>query len=156
MDVNMKAFLDTLAWSEGTSTSKYTLHDGYDIIVDGLNSPHTFANFARHPNVLVTVNTAGLKSTAAGRYQQVYRWWLKYQKLLKLANFSPASQDAVAIQQIKEQGAYQDVLMGRISLAISKCSDIWASLPGNSYGQLQHPPGVLVVRFETLGGVVSA
>lgn len=155
-DVNIKAYLDMIAWSEGTSTSKYTKRDGYDVIVGGINSPHTFTSFADHPNVLVTVNSAGLKSTAAGRYQLLYRYWVAYKKQLKLTDFSPASQDAVAIQQIKEQGAYQDVLYGRISLAINKCSNIWASMPGNSYGQRQHPPGVLVAQYESLGGVVSA
>ena len=29
-----KAFLDLIAWSEGTSTSKWTKDRGYDIVVD--------------------------------------------------------------------------------------------------------------------------
>ena len=32
---NVLAFLDMLAWSEGTSTSPATAMDGYDVIVTG-------------------------------------------------------------------------------------------------------------------------
>ncbi|EFK8618523.1 glycoside hydrolase family 104 protein, partial [Escherichia coli] len=56
MNKNVKAFLDALAWTEGTSTSRYTKNDGYDIIVDGIDSPHTFTDYSTHPAVLVTVN----------------------------------------------------------------------------------------------------
>ena len=62
------AFLDMLAWSEGTSISKYTKDGGYDVIVGGIDSPNTFTSYAAPPGVLVTVNSQGLKSTAAGRY----------------------------------------------------------------------------------------
>ena len=44
------------------------------------------------------------KSTGAGRYQLLSRWWDAYRKQ-RLKDFSPKSQDAVALQQIKERGA---------------------------------------------------
>ncbi|NMZ77658.1 glycoside hydrolase family 104 protein, partial [Pseudomonas nitroreducens] len=109
---NVLAFLDMLAWSEGTRTSRYTKDDGYDVIVGGLDSPNTFSNYAGHPNVLVTVNMQGLKSTAAGRYQLLFRWWKPYRDLLQLKDFSPESQDRVAIQQIRERGALGDIQAG--------------------------------------------
>ena len=40
-----------------------------------------------------------------GRYQLLSRWWDAYRKQLGLKDFSPKSQDAVALQQIKERGA---------------------------------------------------
>ena len=46
-----------------------------------------------------------LKSTGAGRYQLLSRWWDAYRKQLGLKDFSPKSQDAVALQRIKERGA---------------------------------------------------
>ena len=58
----------------------------------------------RHPRKLVTLNPK-LKSTGAGRYQSLSRWWDAYRKQLGLKDFSPKSQDAVALQQIKERGA---------------------------------------------------
>lgn len=155
MDPNVKAYLDLIAWSEGTSTSRYTKCDGYDVVVGGLDSPDVFRSFADHPGILVTVNRAGLKSTAAGRYQLLKRWWAAYRDLLGLPDFSPASQDAVAVQQIKERRALDDVKKGRIASAISKCANIWASFPGNTYNQKQHPLPVLLKKFEELGGKLA-
>ena len=40
------------------------------------------------------------------------------------------SQDAVALQQIKERGALPMIDRGDIRQAIDRCSNIWASLPG--------------------------
>ena len=45
---------------------------------------------------LVTLNPK-LKSTGAGRYQLLSRWWDAYHKQLGLKDFSPKSQDAVAV-----------------------------------------------------------
>ena len=47
-----------------------------------------------------------------------------------LKDFSPKSQDAVALQQIKERGALPMIDRGDIRQAIDRCSNIWASLPG--------------------------
>ena len=52
-----------------------------------------------------------------------------------LKDFSPKSQDAVALQQIKERGALPMIDRGDIRQAIDCCSNIWASLPGAGYGQ---------------------
>ena len=46
-----------------------------------------------HPRKLVTLNPK-LKSTGAGRYQLLSRWWDAYRKQLGLKDFSPKSQDA--------------------------------------------------------------
>lgn len=144
MNKQRKAFLDMLAISEGTSTSKYTKNNGYDMIVGGINSPNTFTDYSKHPNVLVTVNKSGLKSTAAGRYQLLYKWWVAYTNQLGLKGFTPDVQDAIAIQQIKERNALPDIDAGNFEAAIAKCSNIWASLPGNNYGQFQHSMSHLV------------
>lgn len=152
---NVLAFLDMLAWSEGTRTSRYTKDDGYDVVVGGIDSPNTFGNYAGHPNILVTVNNQGLKSTAAGRYQLLFRWWKPYRDLLQLKDFSPESQDRVAIQQIRERGALGDIQAGRVRSAIAKCSNIWASLPGAGYGQREHRLEDLVQQYRAAGGVVA-
>ncbi|WP_422421425.1 lysozyme [Pseudomonas sp. GZD-222] len=149
---NALAFLDMLAWSEGTSTSKHSRDDGYDVIVGGIDSPNTFKSYASHPGVLVTVNTKGLKSTAAGRYQQLQRYWPHYRDLLKLPDFGPVSQDKLVLQLIKERGALPDVHAGRIQSAITKCKNIWASLPGAGYGQREHKLDDLLAHFIAAGG----
>ena len=53
----------------------------------------------------------------------------------------PKSQDAVALQQIKERGALPMIDRGDIRQAIDRCSNIWASLPGAGYGQFEHKAG---------------
>ena len=60
-----KAFLDMLAWSEGTDNGRQkTRNHGYDVIVGG----ELFTDYSDHPRKLVTLNPK-LKSTGAGRYQ---------------------------------------------------------------------------------------
>ena len=144
---SLKAFLALIAFSEGTSTSKYTKNDGYDVIVDGIDSPHIFTDYSTHPNVLVTVN-ANIKSTAAGRYQLMYRWFHPYCLQLGLKDFTPASQDAIALQQIKERHAIAMIQSGNIAGAITACSNIWASFPGNLYGQGGKSLNVLLEKYQ--------
>ena len=59
-------------------------------------------------------------------------------------DFSPKSQDAVALQQIKERGALPMIDRGDIRQAIDRCSNIWASLPGAGYGQFEHKADSLI------------
>ena len=71
-----KAFLDMLAWSEGTDNGRQkTRNHGYDVIVGG----ELFTDYSDHPRKLVTLNPK-LKSTGAGRYQLLSRWWDAYRK----------------------------------------------------------------------------
>ena len=54
-----KAFLDMLAWSEGTDNGRQkTRNHGYDVIVGG----ELFTDYSDHPRKLVTLNPK-LKST---------------------------------------------------------------------------------------------
>jgi muramidase (phage lysozyme) len=148
---NRGAFLDMLAQSEGTSTITGS-DDGYNVIVGG----KLFSSYADHPRQLVVLNKAGLESTAAGRYQVLEKYFDYYKKLLNLPDFSPASQDSIAIQQIKESGALQLIDNGNLLYAITKCNHIWASLPGNSYGQRQNSIDSLQAAYVKAGGIISA
>ncbi|QMA41381.1 glycoside hydrolase family 104 protein [Citrobacter freundii] len=146
-----KAFLDMLAWSEGTDKKgQPTNNRGYDVIVGG----SLFTDYSDHPRKLVTLNPK-LKSTAAGRYQLLSRWWDAYRKQLGLKDFSPASQDAVALQQIKERRALELIDSGDIRQAIDRCRNIWASLPGAGYGQFEHKADNLIAKFKEAGGTVN-
>jgi muramidase (phage lysozyme) len=140
MNNELKAFLNLIAFSEGTSTSTVTQNDGYDVIVSGVDGPSIFTDYADHPFArggAVTVRRGPplLISTAAGRYQVLARYWNVYKAQLHLPDFSPASQDAVALQQMKERKAVAMVEAGNVEGAIAACSNIWASFPGNAYGQ---------------------
>ena len=102
-----------------------------------------------HPRKLVTLNPK-LKSTGAGRYQLLSRWWDAYANSLAWKT-SPKSQDAVALQQIKERGALPMIDRGDIRQAIDRCSNIWASLPGAGYSQFEHKADSLITKFKEAG-----
>lgn len=144
---NLKAFLDAIAWSEGTSRIKDS-DNGYNVIVGG----GLFHSYADHPRVLVSLPKLGIKSSAAGRYQLLARYFDVYKKQLKLPDFSPDSQDAIAIQQIRERGAISDIEAGRISDAMTKVRNIWASLPGAGYGQHENDYARLESAYVQAGG----
>ena len=106
---NALAFLDLLAWAEGTGTSPATAMDGYDVIVTGIDrKPEVFKDFTDHPfargRKSKVINSRGLTSNASGRYQQMLKDWPHYRSLLKLPDFSPISQDLLALQHIREPG----------------------------------------------------
>ena len=116
-----KAFLDIARWRgrrESDNGRQKTRNHGYDVIVGG----ELFTDYSDHPRKLVTLNPK-LKSTGAGRYQLLSRWWDAYRKQLGLKDFSPKSQDAVALQQIKERGALPMIDRGDIRQAIDRCSN---------------------------------
>lgn len=126
----IKAFLDTIAWAEGTLRP-----DGYRMQFTGA----TFSSFADHPRRVICSTSYGQKrcSNAAGRYQFLDTTWDEVAKKLNIENFSPQAQDVVAIELIKIENALEDVKAGRFETAIEKVANRWASLPGNYYGQPQ-------------------
>lgn len=145
-------YLNLIAFSEGTSTSSLTQNKGYDVIVTGVDGPEIFTDYSDHPfadrPAKVIRTSPLLQSTAAGRYQLLYRYWKVYKVQLGLADYGPVSQDAVALQQMKEKHAIEMVLAGNIEGAIQACSNIWASFPGNSYGQGGHSMDVLLAKYS--------
>ena len=119
--------------SEGTENIGH--NHGYDVIVGSTPSkPHLFTSYTDHPRVLVDLGN-GLKSTAAGRYQILARYYDAYKKQLGLPDFSPDSQDKIAIQLIKECNALGSIEEGHINQALMMCASRWASLPSNHDGQ---------------------
>lgn len=154
---NLRAFLDMLAWSEGTSTSPATKNKGYDVIVTGADKkPEVFTDYSDHPfnkgRPSKKINSKGLTSNASGRYQFMLKDWGHYRALLKLPDFGPESQERWAIQLIKERRALPDIEAGNITSAISKCRNIWASLPGANYGQPEHKLDRLLAQYKSAGG----
>lgn len=150
---NVLAGLDMLAWAEGTDRVTQASRDqGYDVLVGG----QLFNGYNDHPRILVDLPRLKIKSSAAGRYQLLGRYWDPYRKALKLVGgFTPENQDRVAIQQIREQGALGDLKAGRLKAMVEKCANIWASLPGAGYGQHEQKMDALVERFVAAGGVLD-
>jgi len=147
MTPNQKAFLDMIAWSEGTTRVQGS-DDGYNVLVGGT----IFNGYDDHPRILVRLNPQ-LYSSAAGRYQLLKRYFDHYKALLGLLDFRPISQDAIALEQIKECRALDDIEAGRIETAIRKCAHIWASFPGSGYGQHENRLVDLLEAYKKAGGV---
>lgn len=165
MTPNRRAFLDMLAVSEGTSTSPATRRQGYDVIVTGIDRrPEIFTDFSDHPFAKgrrsKVINRRGLTSNASGRYQFMLRDWRHYRNLLQLGSrllypegaFSPAAQDAWAIQLIRERGALPLIDAGHFAVAVARVRNLWASLPGAGYGQHENDLDKLQVAYLRAGG----
>lgn len=125
---NIKKFLMLITLTEGTDRdgTPYNELFGYT----------NFVGYAAHPNILI--KSKNYRSTAAGRYQILKPTWSYLKRKFPHLTFSPEDQDSMAVQLIKEQGAYNLVLNGEWEKAIAKTNDCWASLPGSPYGQPTH------------------
>jgi muramidase (phage lysozyme) len=153
MSKNLKAFLDMIAVSELGYKLLNNSDDGYNVLVGGT----LFDNgYATHPNILVPIPSLGINSTAAGRYQILYRNYVAYSKQLGLHDFSPASQNAIAVQMIKERKALPLIEDGNITEAIVKVSNIWASLPGAGYDQHENKLADLLKAYTDSNGTLAA
>jgi muramidase (phage lysozyme) len=150
---NRVAFLDMIAASEIGAALLAKSDDGYNVLVGSTAArPLLFSSYASHPNVF----NAEFNSTAAGRYQILYRWWRIYQAQMKLPDFGPVSQDRYALQQLREHGALPLIDAGRFREAVAKVSNVWASLPGAGYGQHENDIERLLAAYQAAGGEVTA
>lgn len=141
---NVLAFLDMLAWSEGTSTIDHS-DDGYNVLVGGT----LFSDYSAHPRKLIDLPRYGIKSTAAGRYQFLARTWDSLVSLYHFrGRFTPAAQDLAAVKLLDECGALGLIREGEIEQAITAAAPIWASLPGAGYGQREHELSALLCNYE--------
>src|SRR2546423_13597729 len=104
---NVRAFLDTISVSEGAD---------YDTLVNKGRFNHAIKDLSRHPNL----NVAG--STAAGRYQFLFKTWQNVSAALELTDFRQHSQDLAAVELIRRRGALELVKAGKASDAILKCN----------------------------------
>jgi muramidase (phage lysozyme) len=146
---NRKAFLSMIAFSEGT----YNIGkcSGYSALFGG----GAFSSFADHPRQEFYIKRLNIFTSAAGRYQIEKGMFDAYKRLLDLPDFTPQSQDAIAIQMIKEKGALPDIDAGRIPLAIAKCASIWASFPSSKAGQPAKTMAELLGAFTGNGGKLA-
>jgi len=121
---NVQAFLMVIRRGEGTSGENgYRMHFGGSL----------FTSYADHPRKVISKH--GYHSSAAGAYQALRRTWDETARIMRLPDFSPASQDLFAVGRIAARGALEDIKAGRFTVAIQKTAREWASLPGSPYGQ---------------------
>ena len=158
IDANVRAFLETIKQCEGTANAP----DPYRVCYA---YRHTVQDLADHPAVTgewrgETLSASmcaaagygpGCVSTAAA-YQLIKPTWLKLRNKLGLTDFSPASQDAAAVQLLRDIGAYARLSVGDLAGAVRKASSQWASLPGSTAGQGGKSMGQVQAWYGGFGG----
>ena len=155
-DQNIDAFLDMIAISELGEGLLAASDDGYNVIVGSTaKKPNLFTSYATHPNVLVHFDNGTPPSTAAGRYQIMYRFFVAYKKILNLPDFGKESQRKIAMQYFKECHALDDIKAGRVESAIVKCRSRWASFPASGHDQHEQTMSRLVTAYQSKGGVIN-
>lgn len=153
--INVCAALDTLAFSEIGPAMLAQSDDGYNVLVGSVpGDVHTFPTYAFHPNVKIWLPKLKDFSTAAGRYQTLWKYADAYIKQLHLPGFDPVSQDAIAVQQMRECHAVAMFMDGKFEDGITACRSRWASLPGAGYGQHENAMEALRGAFQAAGGVI--
>ena len=146
-----KAFLDMLAWSEGTDNGRQkTRNHGYDVIVGGelftglLRSPSQTCH-AKPKTQINRRRTLPASFPLVGCLPQA-AW---PERLLS------EKSGRWVLQQTRERGALPMIDRGDIRQAPNRCSNIWASLPGAGYGQFEHKADSLIAKFKEAGGTVK-
>ncbi|BAZ19231.1 lysozyme [Nostoc sp. LEGE 06077] len=134
----LRAFLATIRWAE-TGTSEPESYR--KLVFNG-----TFNDFYTHPlkKQCAPINGKNVCSTAAGAYQMLDISWYDLRPKLNLKDFSPASQDKMAIEYIRRNNALSDIEAGRFDIAVCKVGRIWASFPCNNYSQ--NPKSIAQLR----------
>lgn len=133
MLANAKDYLNMLAESEGTANQG---DNGYNIMFRG----GKIADYKAHPNQRHEyIDKQGRKgiSTAAGRYQFIHSTYQETAKKLGITDFSPESQDKVAIALMLERGV--DFNDGAdLATNVNKINNTWTSLTGSTVGAQYH------------------
>ena len=155
MTPNEQAYLDMIAACEGT-TGDY----GYRALFGYTPSNNrVFDNgYATHPNIRVPYTDLDgnqTYSTAAGRYQIIFGTFKELQAKLGTVDFTPQTQDAMALRLIAEAGAGDDVRLGQFQTAINATAGIWASLPASHYAQPKRSYDFALAAYTAAGGVLA-
>ena len=151
MTKNEQALLDTIAYAELGKQLLELSDNGYNILVGSIppNRMLYLQSYSDHPRILVQ----SCNSTAAGRYQILMRIFDYYKKSLGLKDFSPDSQDRIAMQLLKECRSLEEINKGNFEEAVRRAKSRWASLPGAGYGQFEHKMEVLKNYYIISGGL---
>ncbi|QJE03592.1 glycoside hydrolase family 104 protein [Massilia forsythiae] len=145
-NTNVQAFLKAIADAEG---------GGYDFKYGAIkgkrNDPWRFSDYATHPGP----GRDGV-TTAAGMYQINKLTWQDHgEKGMGLTDFTPETQDLIAVSLLRRLGVIDKIKDGDIEAGMSQASKPWAALPAGrgQTGRYQtgryNQPCVTFEHFET-------
>jgi muramidase (phage lysozyme) len=96
-----------------------------------------FTDQSTHPDQVFVVGKhkdgSNITSSPAGAYQIVFSTYSDAERAGVVSDFTPASQDKIALWLITHRGALTDIDAGKIASAIGKLNRVWVSLPGGSH-----------------------
>ena len=133
----VRAYLDLVAWKEV----------GHSLNADGSPSGYRERNGVPGSRGLMPESAIADNGTLprdelrynVGRYQMklvdVEDMRNRYDR--KIDDFSPESQDRIAVAKMRDRGVMRELEQGDIRGAIERGGKEWASLPGSPYGQVQ-------------------
>lgn len=161
-DSNVRAALRAVQEAEGTAgqADPYRVCYGYRWRVQSFaDHPAVTGEWSGEPLPDAMCSAAGFGpgcvSTAAGAYQIKKATWLRVRDKLRLPDFSPASQDAAAVELLRARGALDLIRQGRFLEGMARAAKEWASLPGAGYGQGERTAAWLQERYVQAGGVLA-
>jgi len=144
---NVKAFISAIAAAEG---GDYNLK--YGGVIGKKNDKWKFSDFSSHPG-----SGSDGKTTAAGMYQINKATWQEMGKKMGLTDFSPTTQDLLAVEILRTVGVIDSIVAGDIDSALSKASRRWAALPQGPGKTGRYPQPYMayddfVVAYKKNGG----
>lgn len=140
-DVNIQAFLKAIAEAEG---------GGYDFKYGAIrgrkNDPWRFTDYSTHPGA-----GFGGKTTAAGMYQENIETWREMGGSMGLSDFTPETQDLIAVEILRVIKVIENIKSGDISAALDKASHRWSALPQGKgkAGYYPKQPSVSFDKFQS-------
>lgn len=151
---NIAAFLWAIRKAEGTAAG-----DGYRALFGYTpNNNKTFQSYQTHPRIYFDYKDQSgkvIKTSAAGAYQITFTTFSNLANKYGFIDFSPESQDAMAVQLIDEKGALNDVKAGRFDMAINKIKKVWASMPNSNVNQPTRTYQYMVAAYTEAGGKIA-
>lgn len=120
-EINIRAFLKFIRYAEHRREDNSVYYRIY-------GNKLTFSDISKHPNVRVVA--WGRTSTAAGAYQILYSTWQEAVEKGIVRDFTPLSQDKIALWKLRTRHALSHVQRGEIDRAIPFLRKEWTSMPG--------------------------
>jgi len=112
---NVQGFLNVVANTEGA-----TYNSRFGDLLGGRRK--TFDDYSQYPD-------GGPANDPSGRYQIKPQTYDDLSRKLGLTDYSPHTQDLMAIQRIIDRGAMPPLLSGDLDAVLPKVAPEWASLP---------------------------
>ena len=139
-----KAFLDMLAWSEGTDNGRQkTRNHGYDVIVGG----ELFTDYSDHPRQTCHAKPVNSNQQAPDATSFFPVGGMPHRAAWP-ERLSPKSQTLWHCSRLRSAGALPMIDRGDIRQAIDRCSNIWASICRALVTVSEHKADSLIAKFK--------